>query len=212
MSTAIKRKREGRYKHLRNVIAGQKNWMTLKRLLPLMIALAIIIPSLAFMLFDKAPEEWVTENVTYVRTGTVELTWKRTRRNQALVTSDGRMFALTDVQAEAVLPKLNAGETCEITYEPNFVMHKMIRALSTQEDGVLIALEDSIADYKAGICEIWQLFGWLLLIALAAEIPIELFWLKKERARIAQVRGRIAKLEAREERKQAYHENKRAGA
>lgn len=187
--------------------------MLLKRLLPWVIVIAMIVPILIFMLLnEKSPKDWVSETITYAHTETVELHLNRYgSQNQALATPEGRLFALFNNQVEAVLPKLSAGEICEIVYEPNFVSHQWIRALSTEEDGVLISLEDSIARYKEDRRELWQLMGKLLLIALAAEIPIELFWLKKERARIAVVQAQLSKLEAREERKRAYKESKRAG-
>lgn len=202
-----------RHKNLRDKIGTQKLWMLLKRLLPWLIVMAMIVPILVFtLLLDKSPKEWVTETITYARTETVELHLKRYGgRNQALATPDGRLFALFNNQAEAVLSNLRPGETCEIVYEPNFVSHQWIRALSTEEDGVLISLEDSIARYKDDQQELWQLMGKLLLIALAAEIPIELFWLKKERARISAVKAQLARLEAREERQRVYKESKRAG-
>ncbi len=201
-----------RHKKLHDKIETQRLWMLLKRLTPWLIALAIIVPILIItLLFDKSPKDWVTETITYARTETVELRWRNASRNQALATPDGRLFALFDNQADAVLSKLRVGETCQIVYEPNFVSHQWIRALRTEEDGVLISLEDSIARYKADQQELWHLMGKLLLIALVAWIPIELFWLKKERARIAEVKAQIAKLEAREERRRAYKENERVG-
>lgn len=204
-----------RHKRLHDKIGTQRLWMWVKRLLPWMMALAIIVPLLLMLLFDKPPDAWVTETITYARTETVELNLSRSSghsmKNKALATPDGRLFALFDNQADAVLSRLQVGETCEIVYEPNFVSHRWIRALRTEEDGVLIALEDSIERYEADQREIWQMIGVILLIALAAEIPIELFWLKKERARIAVVKGQLAKLEAREERQRAYKESKRAG-
>lgn len=202
-----------RHKNLRDKIGTQKLWILLKRLLPWMIVMAMIVPILVFtLLFDKSPKDWVTETITYAHTEAVELNLKRYGgRNQALATPDGRLFALFDNQAETVLSRLRPGETCEIVYEPNFVSHQWIRALSTKEDGVLISLEDSTARYEEDQRELWQLMGKLLLIALAAEIPIELFWLKKERARISAVKAQLTKLETREERKKAYNESKRAG-
>lgn len=200
-----------RHKNLHDKIGTQRLWMWVKRLVPWMIALAIIVPLLLMLLFDKPPEAWVTETITYARTETVKIRFRNVKRNQALATPDGRLFALFDNQADAVLSRLQAGENCEIVYEPNFVSHQWIRALCTEEDGVLIALEDSIERYEADQREIWQLIGVILLIALAAEILIELLWLKKERARIAVVKGQLAKLEAREDRQRAYKESKRAG-
>ena len=200
-----------RHKNLHDKIGTQRLWMWVKRLLPWMIALAIIVPLLLMLLFDKPPEAWVTETITYARTETVEIRFRNAKRNQALATPDGRLFALLDNQADAVLSRLQVGETCEIVYEPNFVSHRWIRALRTEEDGVLIALEDSVERYNADQRELWEMIGVILLIALAVEIPIELFWLKKERARIAAVKGQLAKLEAREERQSAYKESMRAG-
>lgn len=190
--------------------------MWVKRLLPWMIAMAIIVPILIFVLFfSKSPKDWVTETITYARTETVELNLSRSsghsKKNQALATPDGRLFALFDNQVDTVLPKLSSGETCEIVYEPNFVSHRWIRALNTEEDGVLISLEDSIVRYEADQRTLWQLMGKILLAALVAEVLIELFWLKKERARIAAVKAQLSKLEAREERQRRYKESKRAG-
>lgn len=202
-----------RYKKLYDKIGTQKLWMWLKRLLPWLIVMAMIVPILIFMLLiEKSPKDWVSETITYAHTETVELYLNRYgSRNQALATPDGRLFALFDNQAETVLSRLRPGEKCEIVYEPNFVSHQWIRALRTEEDGVLISLEDSIARYKDDQQELWELMGKLLLIALAAEIPIELLWLKKERARISAVKAQLAKLEAREERQRVYKESKRAG-
>ena len=206
-----------RFMARQDAIAGQRMLMRIKRLLPLLIALACIVPILLFvLLFDKAPEEWVTETITYVRTEMVELNLSRSsghsKRNKALATPDGRLFALFDNQVDAVLPKLHPSETCEIVYEPNFVSHQWIRSLSTEEDGGLISLDDSIARYKKDQLDLWKLMGKLLIIALLAEIPIELFWLRKNRARIAQIKAQLVKLEAREERHRQYQQNKRAGA
>ena len=106
-----------RHKKLHDKIETQRLWMLFKRLLPWMIALAIIVPILIFtLLFDKPPKDWVTETITYARTETVEIRWRNASRNQALATPDGRLFALFDNQADAVLSKLCVGETCQIVY------------------------------------------------------------------------------------------------
>lgn len=189
-------------KRMRETLAATRRLMWIKRRIPLAL-LVLWTAVLLFLIWHQGtPEDWNTETVCFVRMD--EITTQTTSRwgfnyhhYDVLVTEDGREFRFRE-GAEVQIP-LSVGEECRLVYENKGDQALYIRALSTAEDGVLVALEDSIDAHRKMVHFLWWMLAAGAVLCLLVLGLIEAFGMKTERLYIAQLEGEIAKVTGRKQ-------------
>lgn len=180
-------------KRMSEALAATRRLMWIKRGIPLGL-LAIWMTVVPFLIWHQgSPEEWKAETVRFARmneitTKTVSRWGSNYHQYDVLVTEDGQEFRFRE-GVEVLLP-LSVGEECRLVHEKKGDQVMYIRALSTAEDGVLVALEDSIDAHQETVRFLWWMLAAGAISCLLALGLIEAFGVKVERTVIAWLKGK----------------------
>lgn len=185
-------------KRLLKALRSVRGLMWIKRSIPLAL-LTVWTVVLVFLIWWKGmPDEWSTETVRFaqmreVTTRSMSRWGTNYHHYDVLVTEDGREFRFRE--GEKVLLPLSAAEECHLVYEGNGDRVMFIRALSTADDGVLIALADSINAHRKMVSLLWWILAAGVALCLMAWVLVEVFGMKMERALIAKLQSEIVRLQ-----------------
>lgn len=185
-------------KRLRETLHRMRRLMWMKRSIPLGLLVFWTVVMLFLIWHQGTPEDWTTETVRFVRMSEVTTRsmsrWGTSYHHyDVLVTEDDREFRFQEGE-EVQLP-LSASEECRLVYEDKGDHVAHIRALSTAEDGVLVALEDSIDAHWKMVSFLWWMLAAGAVLCLLALALVEAFGMKNDRMWLAKVKGELAKAE-----------------
>ena len=185
-------------KRLLKALRSVRRLMWIKRGIPLAL-LTVWMVVLVFQIWQQGtPDEWPSETVRFARMS--EVTTRSMSRWGAnyhhydvLVTEEGREFRFRE--GEEVLLPLSAAEECHLVYEGKGDQVMFIRALSTEEDGVLIALADSIDAHRKEVSLLWWMLAAGVVLCPLAWALVEVFGMNMERVLIAKLESEIVRLQ-----------------
>lgn len=183
----VKRRRNGYLKRKEEAIRVQMGWSWFKRLFLLGFVLLFVLMMLVILWMTSSPKDWQEDTVLFSRMSQQRV---RNSTQHFLHSMDGRVFLLPDAAEHA--PKLSVGESCRIVYSDDFFRAKCVESLITEEDGVMVALEERVARHEKDVRDCWLLIAGAFGVYAVYLALMECFGCRKEKARIRALREEMA--------------------